>query len=156
MRNLGLVGFGLLAAAAVAGASPAHAQSGPKNFRVTAKMNLCIDVASGRTAPGTPVQLWHCNGKAPQQFILDPAQGKVRFAMNMDMCVDSLPGDTRLQLVRCDRSVNKWRYDAAKKRFTDGMATCWDVPSGKFNPQQRLQVWQCNGLTPQSFTMINL
>ena len=128
------------------------AQAAAKSFHVQVQAGLCIDVSGGRTMGGTAVQLWPCHGKAPQKFTIDAAQGRIRYAAKPDMCVDQEQGGGRkLELTECQHAWNRWSYDARNMRIVGPNNQCWDVPSGRFDQGQRLQVWACNSQPPQGF-----
>lgn len=133
--------------------SPRQGSSQPangKSFYVKAEGALCIDVAGGRAIGGAPVQLWNCHGRSPQKFIIDAAQGRIRFAARPDLCIDQEQGGGRwLELTECKYAWNRWTYGS--NRIVGPNNQCWDVPSGKFNAGQRLQVWACNNREPQAF-----
>jgi len=120
-------------------------------FYLQAKGGLCIDVTKGKAAYGTPIILWHCHGKAPQQFVLDAGAGKVKYAANPNFCVDQKPGARVLELTECKYAANRWTYDPRSKRVSNPNGLCWDVPGGRYNPLQRMQVWQCHDGGPQKF-----
>ena len=122
-----------------------------KSFHVQVQAGLCIDVSGGRTNAGAAIQLWPCHGGAPQKFVLDAAQGRIRYAAKPDMCVEQEPGGRMLELTECQFAYNRWSYDARNMRIAGPNNMCWDVPSGRFDQRQRLQVWACNSQPPQGF-----
>jgi len=134
------------------GGPPKPAQPAAKSFHVQVQAGLCIDVSGGRTMGGTAIQLWPCHRGAPQKFTIDAAQGRIRYAAKPDMCVDQEQGGGRkLELTECQFAWNRWSYDARNMRIVGPDNQCWDVPSGRFDQGQRLQVWACNNQPPQGF-----
>ncbi|GGQ06501.1 hypothetical protein GCM10010266_32490 [Streptomyces griseomycini] len=74
-------------------------------------LGKCLDVTSGGTADGTPVQLWDCNGAAARQWVVTAARDIVN--PRADKCLDvtgNSPADgTRLQIWTCTGGANqKW------------------------------------------------
>ena len=110
-----------------------------------------MDVEKGRAVAGNRVQLWHCTGKAPQKFILEPGAGRIRFA-GSNLCVEQIPGGRMLELTPCNQTSNRWTYDPGSQRFVFN-GVCLDVPGGRFNPLQQLGVWPCHNGPPQKFLM---
>ncbi len=142
---------GIRAKSASCGTAPAPAAAGARSFAVAANPSLCMDVASGRAVAGNKVQLWHCTGKTPQKFILEPGAGRIRFA-GSNFCVEQIPGGRMLELTPCNQTSNRWTYDPGSQRFVFN-GVCLDVPGGRFNPLQQLGVWPCHNGPPQKFLM---
>jgi hypothetical protein len=53
----------------------------------------CLDVKDGNLANGALVQLWDCNGKAQQQFVLTPGSTNVAVE-GTNFCLDVGSGPT--------------------------------------------------------------
>src|SRR5205814_5112863 len=70
---------------------------------IPASLSLCVDVAGGATATGTPVQPFPCNGTPAQQWTLGAG---ANFAQALGKCLDVVGGgtanDTRVQLWDCN------------------------------------------------------
>ncbi|MFO1167154.1 MAG: ricin-type beta-trefoil lectin domain protein [Rhodoblastus sp.] len=142
---------GIRAKSATCNAGPAPGSGGARSFAVAANPRLCMDVEKGRAVAGNRVQLWHCTGKAPQKFILEPGAGRIRFA-GSNLCVEQIPGGRMLELTPCNQTSNRWTYDPGSQRFVFN-GVCLDVPGGRFNPLQQLGVWPCHNGPPQKFIM---
>ncbi len=142
---------GLRASSANCNGGPAPASGVARTFPVAANPSLCMDVASGRAVAGNRVQLWHCTGRAPQKFILEPGAGRIRFA-GSNLCVEQVPQGRMLELTPCNQTSNRWTYNASFSRF-EFNGVCLDVPGGRFNPLQQLGVWPCHNGPPQKFLM---
>jgi hypothetical protein len=54
----------------------------PKSFS-----GKCLDIKDGTLADGTQVQLWDCNGKAQQQFVISTGSTKVK-VQGTNFCLD--------------------------------------------------------------------
>jgi beta-glucanase (GH16 family) len=86
-------------------AGPTTAASGP----ITGIGGKCVDVNGASTANGTPIQLYDCNGTAPQQWLvesngqlLNPSSGKC-----LDATGNSDANLTRLQIWDCYGAGNQ-------------------------------------------------
>lgn len=140
---------GIRAKSASCNTGPAPSLAGARSFAVAAKPSLCMDVDKGQAFAGNKVQLWHCTGKAPQKFILEPGAGRIRYA-GSNFCVEQIPGGRMLELTPCNQTSNRWTYDPGSSRFMFN-GVCLDVPGGRFNPLQQLGVWPCHNGPPQKF-----
>jgi hypothetical protein len=79
---------------------------------------LCWDIPSGQFVPGTPVQLWNCNGLTAQHFNFNGGtdwngQGG-RLNSNNGMCVqaDQLRAGAKLRLAPCSANVLRQQFTA--------------------------------------------
>ena len=63
-----------------------------------------MDAKGGATAPGTPIQLWDCNGTAGQKFTFNGKELKVG-----DACVQVAEGSNNppIVLAACDGSARQ-------------------------------------------------
>jgi hypothetical protein len=140
-----IIAAAILAASGLA-ASEAHAGS----FETHLDGSLCVDIKGGRIVEGTPIQLWLCHGKAPQDFLMDTARADIIFAgAKTDLCVDGRDRQP-LRLVRCGAVHTEWRYDANTKTVRSKNGLCWDVLGAKIQQQQPLVAWRChNGMNQQ-------
>ncbi|MEU9033307.1 ricin-type beta-trefoil lectin domain protein [Streptomyces sp. NPDC048352] len=109
----------------------------------------CIDVESGKTADGTPVQIYPCNETKAQQWRL--TGNTVRA---LDKCLTA--SGAKLVLVACDGSdKQKFVYRASDKSlYNPATSQCVDVPNNAADGGD-LQLWSCNATGPQQFTFDN-
>ncbi|MEU9942377.1 ricin-type beta-trefoil lectin domain protein [Streptomyces lavendulae] len=106
----------------------------------------CIDIESGATADGTPVQIYPCNESKAQQWRL--TDNTVRA---LDKCLTT--SGTKLVLATCDGSdKQKFVYRAGDKSLNNPATNqCVDVPNNAADGSD-LQLWSCNATGPQQFT----
>ncbi len=130
---------------------PAPAPGGARSFPIAANPSLCMDVASGRAVAGNRVQLWHCTGKAPQKFILEPGAGRIRFA-GSNFCVEQIPGGRMLELTPAIRRATVGPTTPAC-HVSNSNGVCLDVPGVASNPLQQLGVLAMPQRSPQKFLM---
>jgi hypothetical protein len=140
----------IIAAAALAAFVLATGQASASPFATNLDGSLCVDIKGGTIVSGTPLQLWPCHGKAPQNFGMDASPAGVIFAVaKQDLCVDGRDKQP-LRLVSCGVVHTEWRYDARTKTVRSKNGLCWDVPNGRFQQQVPLQAWRChNGMNQQ-------
>ncbi|MER5807263.1 ricin-type beta-trefoil lectin domain protein [Streptomyces sp. NPDC002033] len=106
----------------------------------------CMDVESGGTADGTPVQIYPCNETKAQQWRL--TGNTVRA---LDKCLTA--SGTKLVLATCDGSdKQKFVYRAGDKSLNNPVTNqCVDVPNNAADGSD-LQLWSCNTTGPQQFS----
>jgi hypothetical protein len=144
-------------------AAPRPPQGAPaggrgKSFYIVAEgadePSLCVDIAGGKIAPATPIMLWKCHGQAPQKFVLDPRNGRIRLGSNTGLCVDGVKNQ-QLLVTPCDMVVNDWLYDEKSSTVRTSSGLCWDIRGGN-QPQnirmrQQILAWPCYGGINQKF-----
>jgi len=115
---------------------------------------LCVDVAGGALAQGTPVQLWKCHGKAPQLFGVDGRNGRIYLAAAPHLCVDGIPNQ-QLLVVQCQSVETQWRYEERTKTIRSSNGMCWDVSGGRrpenIRSRRPLIAWPCHNGPNQQF-----
>ena len=136
---------------------PPPAQARGKSFYTVAEgadePGLCVDVAGGKFAPGTPVMLWKCHGQAPQKFVLDPRNGRIRLGANPNLCVDGVMKQ-QLLITSCNEVVGAWLYDQATSTVRSADGLCWDIRGGRpedIRMRQQILAWPCHGRINQQF-----
>src|SRR5690606_30237466 len=55
----------------------------------------CLDVAGAKTAAGTDIQVYQCNGSSAQQFMAD-AYGRVHAVLDLNKCLSLNNGNVQL------------------------------------------------------------
>lgn len=104
----------------------------------------CLDVQSGSSVDGTPVQLWSCNGSAAQAWA--PMGDAVT---TMGKCLDVAGGSTaagaRLQLWRCNGTgAQQWLPTDTGSLVNPRSGACVDVRGGADQDGAAVQLWTCN------------
>ncbi|RSS83958.1 ricin-type beta-trefoil lectin domain protein [Streptomyces sp. WAC06614] len=110
----------------------------------------CLDLQSGNTADGTPLQLYSCNASKAQQWRL--TGDTLRF---QDKCVTNQGGTPRL--AACDGSAaQKFVYRPGDRTIHHPATNeCLDVPAGNSNDGTVLNIWTCNGAPSQAWSFSN-
>ncbi|MBV2155147.1 ricin-type beta-trefoil lectin domain protein [Kitasatospora sp. SUK 42] len=109
-------------------------------------VQLCLDVAGGRTADGTAVQTWTCNGTGAQKWTR-PGDGTLR---SLGKCARPAGGNagagTPIELVTCDGSDSqKWQDGADGALVHTASTLCLDIPGWNQNPGTQIGLWYCTG-----------
>ncbi|MGE7390921.1 ricin-type beta-trefoil lectin domain protein [Streptomyces sp. NPDC004126] len=109
----------------------------------------CLDVESGGTADGTPVQIYPCNETKAQQWRLTGDTVRA-----LDKCLTT--SGSKLVLATCDGSEKqKFVHRAGDKSLNNPASNqCVDVPNNAADGTD-LQLWPCNATGPQQFTFDN-
>ncbi|MFD3469694.1 ricin-type beta-trefoil lectin domain protein [Streptomyces sp. NPDC058682] len=114
---------------------------------VTGMAGKCIDVEGGKTADGTPVQLYSCNETKAQQWRLTGDTVRA-----LDKCLTAQNG--KAVLGTCDGSAQqKFIHRAADKTLYNAAAGgCLDLPNGNDTDGSDLLVYACAGGPNQQWT----
>jgi hypothetical protein len=95
----------------------------------------CLDLPSGNTGYGTPIQIWDCNGTAAQQFRYNDNTQTIQSVKDPSMCIDINAGSntlgTKIQLWGCNRtSAQQFRYNENTTQFESqvGNDRCIGLP----------------------------
>ena len=127
---------------------------------VAASANRCLDVYDNRTAPGTKIELWDCNGGANQAWT--PTQAGELRVYGGSQCLDAYDDQTApgtvVELWDCNGGANQ-RFDLRPDGTIVGVQSglCLDVahgdqPPGNANGAQ-IQLWTCNGGANQQWRL---
>ena len=159
-RRSKVVGYtvgGVLACAAVVAAvsamNPASAASDPIG-RITGYGGKCVDVNAAKTANGTAIQLYDCNGTNAQQWTM-ASDGSVRA---LGKCLDVASGSTAngalTQLYDCNGTgAQKWTSSSAGDLVNPQANKCLDAKDVSSANGTRLQIWDCSGGANQKWTV---
>lgn len=139
-------------------------------LKYSADTSMCVAVQNGQQTVGSKLILDKCNGAASQQFGLDQ-NGRIYVAGAQKFCLSPvgdkfLPG-TNIQLFTCAYyNEQQWTVATGKgpppvpapdfkkaviitSEFAPGK--CLDVPGGKATAAAVLDLWDCVGVSGQSF-----
>ncbi|MGI3782514.1 MAG: choice-of-anchor D domain-containing protein [Janthinobacterium lividum] len=116
----------------------------------------CVDVRSGATTDGTPVQLNTCNGTAAQQWRLE-RDGTIRA---LGKCLDTVGGGTtkgtKVQITTCNGApTQSWtpRTGTSKALVSTTSQLCLEVPGNKSVDLAQLWVWSCSWSDAQRWVL---
>ncbi|MGX6601678.1 ricin-type beta-trefoil lectin domain protein [Micromonosporaceae bacterium Da 78-11] len=114
--------------------------------------NKCLDVPGGNFSDGVPVQMWGCNGLAPQKW--ESVNGSLRTGNNK--CLDIPWGSTAngaiLQIATCSGNpAQQWVLSAAGDLVNPQANKCMDIKNWNGNDQAQLTLWDCAGTANQKW-----
>ncbi|MDH6228778.1 glucose/arabinose dehydrogenase [Streptomyces sp. MJP52] len=114
----------------------------------------CLDVDGARTADGTKVQIWTCNGTAAQRWTV-PGDGTVRA---LGKCLDVSGGGsadgTRVQLWTCNGTgAQAWSAQADGTVRNPASGKCLDASGSTWNDGTAVHLWTCHANANQKWTL---
>jgi hypothetical protein len=127
---------------------PDHPQypnhGGGRGGEIRADGRMCLDVTKGNIRPGTPLQVYDCNGTASQRFSIGRG-GEIRVR---DLCVDVDRGDrrdgARVVLWSCSGSRSQSWTTRGGQIVSQLNGKCLDVVDGRVHKGAPAMVWSCN------------
>lgn len=121
---------------------------------VTGSGGKCLDVRYGNRANGTPVQIWDCNGSAPQQWTVDQDRNLRALGSCLDVAGGGPANGTPVQLWACnDSPAQEWVAQPDGSLRNPQSGKCLDIPSNDTTNGRQLQIWECNGSAPQKWNV---
>ncbi|MFG2223164.1 ricin-type beta-trefoil lectin domain protein [Streptomyces sp. NPDC048644] len=133
--------------------SPPHPAkiSGPSGA-ITGMNGTCLDVAYGKSANGTQVQVHGCNGAPAQKFTM-ASDGTVRA---VGKCMDVVNGATSdgslIHLWDCNGSPSQqWVFSPANDLVNRQADKCLDIRAANTSDGTRVQIANCSGNPAQKW-----
>jgi hypothetical protein len=115
---------------------------------------LCLDVKHNSTAPGTPLQIYTCNGGPNQGFTFTAALELRSF--DGTQCVQPQSGSANplpAVIEPCNGQANQqWTFNANGSVSSKASGLCLDVFQQRTAIQTPVNLWSCNGQTNQSWS----
>lgn len=117
--------------------------------------NRCVDVTDGRSAAGTPVQIWDCNTFAQQRWEFHP-DGTLR---SLGKCL-AVAGSSRangavIRIESCNAGPGqRFTLNGAHDLVNIAADKCVDVKDQSTGNGARLQLWQCGGSANQKWRTV--
>lgn len=119
---------------------------------VSGPAGKCLDVREARSADGTPVQLYTCNGSGAQKWTVGFDQSLRAFGKCLDVAGGGTTNGVPVQLWSCNGSgAQVWVPQGDGSLRNPQSGRCLDVPGGNTVDGQRLQIWDCNGTPAQQW-----
>jgi hypothetical protein len=129
----------------------------PVTIEVPGAKGNCLDVAGGKEANGTPVQIYTCNNGAAQQWTLEGSEDdlylrNVGSMKCLDVAGNKSANGTKIQISDCYKSKGQsWKVDvratAPLKSVTTGK--CLDLSA--FTKSTDARLWDCKDASSQKF-----
>jgi hypothetical protein len=117
----------------------------------------CLDVAGGKEANGTPVQIYTCNGGAAQQWTLEGSENdlylrNVGSQKCLDVAGNASANGTKIQISDCYKSKGQsWKGDVRATAPLKSVSTgkCLDLSA--FTKSTDARLWDCKDASSQKF-----
>jgi hypothetical protein len=137
---------------------PASSQSDPLTSAaaplIGIQSGLCLDVKHASTAPGTPLQIYPCNGGANQGFTFTAASELRSF--NGTQCVQPQSGSANplpAVIEPCNgQASQRWTLNADGSISSQASGLCLDVFQQETATHTAVNLWSCNGQMNQSWS----
>lgn len=108
----------------------------------------CLDDPAGRTADGTRLEIWTCNGGSNQSWTV-AQDGTLRVYGKCLAAAGSLNG-AAVELKTCDGSGSqRWQVGTNGQLLNPAAGRCLDDPGFRTSNGTRLDLWACGGGTNQ-------
>ncbi|MBU2667932.1 ricin-type beta-trefoil lectin domain protein [Actinoplanes bogorensis] len=114
--------------------------------------NKCLDVPGGNFSDGVQVQMFPCNGEAPQKW--NAVNGTLQTGSNkcLDVPMGSTANGTLIQIVTCNGNpAQQWVLSAAGDLVNPQANKCLDIKDWDGNDRAKLQLWDCAGTANQKW-----
>ncbi|WP_229864388.1 ricin-type beta-trefoil lectin domain protein [Streptomyces djakartensis] len=129
----------------------------PVTIEVPGAKGNCLDVAGGKEANGTPVQIYTCNGGAAQQWTLEGNEDDLHLRnVNSFKCLDvagnNSANGTKIQIYDCYKSKGQsWQGDVRAAGPLKSVSTgkCLDLSA--FTKSTDARLWDCKNAASQKF-----
>ena len=109
--------------------------------------NRCVDVQAFGSTPGTPVQLWDCNGLANQAWLYQ--NGQIRVYDGYNLCLSVLSDGIYVGIANCENNPaverTKWTFLENGTIRSDVTGYCLAARSGGTANGTPLVVVSCDG-----------
>jgi hypothetical protein len=118
-----------------------------------ANPNLCLDVAGGVNANGTPVQLYTCNATAAQHWTYDRGKQTITNTA-FNKCLDVRGADPTagavVQIYDCNGTdAQRWTWDPQAGVLLNARGNVLDVAGGNLVSGTPVKTWTKNGTPAQ-------
>ena len=114
----------------------------------------CVDVSGARTANGTAIQLYTCNGTGAQNWTVGNSDDSIRaLGKCLDVSWGGTADGTLVQLYDCNGTgAQKWT--AGSGRLVNPQSgKCLDASGHNSANGTRLLIWSCTGAANQAWTL---
>ncbi len=115
----------------------------------------CLDIPAGNASDGVRVQMWECNGQAPQKWTFQ-SDGTLR---GLGKCLDpaggALSNGTPIQIANCSGNpVQRWTLSGAGDLVNISANKCLDIKDWNAGNSAQLQLWDCGGTANQKWSKV--
>jgi hypothetical protein len=133
--------FGIVHASAAAG--------GP----IKGLAGKCVDVAAAKTANGTHVQLFDCNGTGAQSWTLGDDGTLKALGKCLDVTGGSTASGAKVQISTCGGAASQKWTASGGQLVNAASGKCLDVTDHSAANGNQLQIWACTGGSNQTWVL---
>ncbi|TSB32113.1 hypothetical protein FNJ62_03195 [Streptomyces benahoarensis] len=122
---------------------------------ITGMNGICLDVANGNRANGTPIQVHDCNGMPAQRWTM-ASDGTVRaYGKCMDVADNATSDGSLIHLWDCNgRPSQQWVFSGAPHDLVNLPANkCLDIRAANASNGTRVQIANCSGNPAQKWSV---
>ncbi|GAA0815975.1 CAP domain-containing protein [Spirilliplanes yamanashiensis] len=122
--------------------------------RITGLAGQCVDVSGARTANGTAIQLYTCNGTGAQNWTVGNSDDSIRaLGKCLDVNRSGTADGTLVQLYDCNGTgAQKWTAGEGSL-VNPQSGKCLDASGHNSANGTRLIIWTCTGAANQTWTL---
>ena len=118
----------------------------------------CLDVPNGTTTAGTQVQIYTCNGLAPQAWTHNPSNQLTVTDSGTTDCLDAsgngTTAGTKVIIYPCSGQTNQqWTLNSNGTVTGVQSGLCLDVTGASTANNALVELWTCNGGSNQQWTL---
>ncbi len=136
---------------------PQVAQAATTAPLVGAASKYCLTVVSGNNDPGTPIDMWTCQGGTPHQQWEFTRAGELRTfggTRCLDVATGSKASGTPVVSYTCTGGNNqKWRFAPNGSVVSVDSGLCLDVKAASTALQAQVQMYTCHGGSNQRWKL---
>jgi GH25 family lysozyme M1 (1,4-beta-N-acetylmuramidase) len=132
-------------------AAPDTGPAGPVRLHKDGK---CLNDAGNRSANGTPVNIWQCNGSTAQRWTVAQDDTVRIHGKCMGVLRSGTNGGTPIDLQTCDGgSGEHWRVGTRGQLINPASGKCLADPGGSTRNGTQTQIRSCTGTAGQQWTL---
>jgi Beta-1,3-glucanase/Ricin-type beta-trefoil lectin domain len=119
---------------------------------ISAMNGKCIDVPAGNYADGVRLQMYKCNGLAPQKWTIAGGRLQTQNGKCMDAAGAGTANGTAIQIATCSgNAAQQWVLSAAGDLVNPQANRCVDIKDLNAADHAALQLWDCAGTSNQKW-----
>ncbi|MDI3421664.1 RICIN domain-containing protein [Streptomyces luteolus] len=117
---------------------------------------LCLNVKGGGDSPGTPTEIWECDNKASQQWVIreDGTVYNTATAMCLSVENNSTHEGARTEIWKCtgDEAM-QWEYREDGTLYNANSSLCLNTRSHRTTPGTPTEIWHCDKSRSERWVM---
>jgi len=118
------------------------------------KGGMCLHDAGNRSANGTPVNIWRCNGSAAQRWTVAPDDTVRIHGKCLAVSGSGTASGSPIDLHTCNgSSAEQWRVGTLDRLVNPASRKCLADPAGSTRNGKQTQLRLCSGKASQEWTL---